>query len=140
MIHLASHGEFDPVNPLASALKLASGPTTANGDLTAEDVFGLQLDAELVTLSACQTGLGSIQAGDEVIGMNRAFLYAGTPSLLSTLWRVSDVSTAVLIKHFYRNYDDASRAEALRQAQLHVMSYYPHPSYWAGFTLTGDYR
>ena len=94
----------------------------------------------MVTLSACQTGLGKVEAGDEVIGLSRAFLYAGTQSLLSSLWRVSDVSTAVLVKHFYRNFTHEPRAESLRQAQLHVMGYYPHPTYWAGFVLSGDYR
>ncbi|MFN7950434.1 MAG: CHAT domain-containing protein [bacterium] len=141
VIHLASHGEFDPVNPLASALKLAtSSSDAAAGDLFAREVFGLDLKATMVTLSACQTGLGKVEAGDEVIGLNRAFLYAGTHSLLSSLWRVSDVSTAILVKHFYRNFVHEPRAESLRQAQLHVMSYYPHPSYWAGFVLSGDYR
>ncbi len=141
VIHLASHGEFDPVNPLASALKLASTSGDATGgDLFAREVFGLDLKATMVTLSACQTGLGKVEAGDEVIGLNRAFLYAGTHSLLSSLWRVSDVSTAILVKHFYRNFVHEPRAESLRQAQLHVMSYYPHPSYWAGFVLSGDYR
>jgi CHAT domain-containing protein len=93
-----------------------------------------------VTLSACQTGLGDIVGGDELVGLNRAFIYAGTKSILSSLWRVSDISTAVLIKHFYRNYAHASKAESLRKAQLLVKRLYPHPAYWAGFNLTGDYR
>ncbi|HLG20690.1 MAG TPA: CHAT domain-containing protein [Bdellovibrionota bacterium] len=139
VIHLASHGEFDPVNPLFSAIKLAPSKDSG-GDLRAEDIFGLKLNADLVTLSACQTGLAKIEGGNELIGLNRSFLYAGTHSILSSLWRVSDVSTAVLVKHFYRNYAGASKAESLRQAQLLVKDYYPHPSYWAAFSLTGDYR
>ncbi|MBM4087484.1 MAG: CHAT domain-containing protein, partial [Planctomycetes bacterium] len=103
-------------------------------------VTGLQTDADLVTLSACQTGLGKIESADEVIGLNRAFIYAGTRAILSSLWRVSDVSTAIMVKHFYRNYQEANKADSLRKAQLLVKRYYPHPSYWAGFVLTGDYR
>ena len=103
-------------------------------------ISGLEINADIVTLSACQTGLGDIVGGDEIVGLNRAFIYAGTKSILSSLWRVSDISTAVLIKHFYRNYGHGNKAESLRKAQLLVRRLYPHPSYWAGFNLTGDYR
>ena len=75
-----------------------------------------------------------------MIGLSRAFTYAGTHSLLSTLWRVSDVTTAILVKHFYRNYSSEDKAASLRKAQLLVKRYYPHPSYWAGFVLSGDYK
>ncbi len=139
IIHIASHGEFDAVNPLFSSLKLASDKAE-DGSLQVSEVFSLNIKADLVTLSACQTGLGEITGGDELVGLNRAFLYAGTHALLSSLWRVSDVSTAVLIKHFYRNYNRENKAESLREAQLLVKSLYPHPSYWSAFNLTGDYR
>ncbi|MBM4050518.1 MAG: CHAT domain-containing protein, partial [Planctomycetes bacterium] len=139
IIHIASHGEFDPVSPLFSALKLRKD-AGADGNLEVNEVTGLQTDADLVTLSACQTGLGKIESADEVIGLNRAFIYAGTRAILSSLWRVSDVSTAIMVKHFYRNYQEANKADSLRKAQLLVKRYYPHPSYWAGFVLTGDYR
>jgi CHAT domain-containing protein len=139
IIHIASHGEFDPVNPLFSSLKLARDAAD-DGSFEANEVFALDIKADLVTLSACQTGLGKIAGGDELLGLNRAFIYAGTHALVSSLWRVSDVSTAVLIKHFYRNYATDEKAESLRKAQLLVKKFYPHPSYWAGFNLTGDYR
>ena len=139
IIHIASHGEFDPVNPLFSSLKLRR-TATEDGNFEMNEVFGLDINADLVTLSACQTGLGDIVGGDELVGLNRAFIYAGTKSILSSLWRVSDISTAVLIKHFYRNYSRGNKAESLRKAQLLVKRLYPHPSYWAGFNLTGDYR
>ncbi|MBC8286929.1 MAG: CHAT domain-containing protein [Nitrospinae bacterium] len=139
IIHIASHGEFDPVNPLFSSLKLARS-ATEDGNFEVNEVFGLEINADIVTLSACQTGLGDIVGGDELVGLNRAFIYAGTQSILSSLWRVSDISTAVLIKHFYRNYNRENKAESLRKAQLLVKRLYPHPSYWAGFNLTGDYR
>ncbi|MFQ5449767.1 MAG: CHAT domain-containing protein [Nitrospinaceae bacterium] len=139
IIHIASHGEFDPVNPLFSSLKL-SKDENADGNFEVNEVFSLQINADIVTLSACQTGLGDITGGDELVGLNRAFIYAGTHAILSSLWRVSDISTAILIKHFYRNYVRDNKAESLRKAQLLVKKLYPHPSYWAGFNLTGDYR
>ena len=139
IIHVASHGEFDPINPLFSSLKLTRDKSD-DGNFEVNEVFGLDIKADIVTLSACQTGLGDLVGGDELVGLNRAFIYAGTRAILSSLWRVSDISTAVLIKHFYRNYGKEDKAESLRKAQLLVKRFYPHPSYWAGFNLTGDYR
>jgi CHAT domain-containing protein len=139
IIHLASHGEFDPVNPLFSAVRLAK-EEKSDGKLQADEIFGLDIKADLVVLSACQTGLGDIRAGDDVVGMNRAFIFAGTHSLISSLWRVSDVSTAILMKQFYREYAVNSKAESLRRAALHVKNRYPHPGYWGAFVLTGDYQ
>ncbi|MBL7171305.1 MAG: tetratricopeptide repeat protein [Desulfobacteraceae bacterium] len=139
IIHLASHGEFDPINPLFSAVKLARDDTD-DGDLQASEVFGLDIKAGLVVLSACQTGLGKITGGDDVIGMNRAFLYAGTHAIISSLWRVSDISTAILVKQFYREYKAKPLADSLRRAMLHVKTRYPHPGYWGAFVLVGDYQ
>ena len=138
IIHLAAHGEFDEFNPLLSSLWLSS-PNPENRRLTVKEVFSLELNADLVTLSACQTGLGKLEAG-ELIGLNRAFIYAGTHALVSALWRVDDLSTSVLMKHFYRNYVTLDKAKSLRQAQLIVKKDFPHPSYWAGFSLIGDYQ
>ncbi len=138
IIHIASHGELDPINPLFSAVKLVRGDEY-DGDLEAAEVFGLDIEADMVVLSACQTGLGKVTAGDDVIGLNRAFFYAGTHTIVSSLWRVSDVSTAMLMKQFYRSYQRADKAESLRRAMAHVRARYPHPGYWAAFTLVGDY-
>ncbi len=138
VIHIASHGEFDPVNPLFSAIRLAKN-SKADGKLQAEEIFGLDIKADLVVLSACQTGLGDIRSGDDVVGMNRAFIFAGTHSLMSSLWRVSDVSTAIMMKQFYRNYMSYGKAESLSRAMQHVKNRYPHPGYWGAFVLTGDY-
>ncbi|MDD2309035.1 MAG: CHAT domain-containing protein [Desulfuromonadaceae bacterium] len=138
VIHIASHGEFDPVNPLFSAIRLTKD-AKADGKLQAEEVFGLDIRADLVVLSACQTGLGDIRSGDDVVGMNRAFIFAGTHSLMSSLWRVSDVSTAIMMKQFYRNYMSYGKAESLIRAMQHVKNRYPHPGYWGAFVLTGDY-
>lgn len=144
IIHIAAHGDFQNINPLFSALWLASSkdkaqPDPEAGHLTVKEIFALELNADLVTLSACQTGLGQLK-GSEMIGLNRAFLYAGTHSLISSLWRVDDLSTAVLMKHFYRNYTTSNKADSLRQAQLLVKQSFPHPSNWAGFNLMGDYQ
>ncbi|OQX28247.1 MAG: hypothetical protein BWK80_01150 [Desulfobacteraceae bacterium IS3] len=139
IIYMASHGEFDPINPLFSAIKLAKD-TDADGNLEAAEVFGLKINADMVVLSACQTGLGKVTEGDDLIGLNRAFFYAGAHTIVSTLWRVSDLSTAILIKQFYREYVTHSKAESLRRAILHVKRSYPHPGYWGAFTLVGDYE
>ena len=138
IIHLAAHGEFDELNPLFSSLWLAS-ERSDNRRLTVSEVFGLEINADLVTLSACQTGLGKLEAG-ELIGLNRAFIYAGTHAFVSALWRVDDLSTSVMMKHFYRNYVTLDKAKSLRRAQLIVKKEFPHPSYWAGFSLVGDYQ
>jgi CHAT domain-containing protein len=139
IVHLASHGEFDPINPLFSAIRLTPD-RKANGKLQADEVFGLNITADLVVLSACQTGLGDIRGGDDVVGLNRAFIFAGTHALMSSLWRVSDVSTAILMKQFYREYARGDKAGSLRKAMLHVKNRYPHPGYWGAFVLTGDYQ
>jgi CHAT domain-containing protein len=139
IVHIASHGQFDPADPLMSGLYLAPSEGT-DGVLRAKEVFTMTLSADLVTLSACQTGLGKVTKGDEIIGLNRAFLHSGAHSLLSTLWRVDDMASAILVKHFYRELATSTKAEALRKAQLIVKRRFPHPSYWAGFTLVGDYR
>ncbi|MDH3346619.1 MAG: CHAT domain-containing protein [Desulfobulbaceae bacterium] len=139
IIHLASHGEFNPINPLFSAVRLTKDQQ-ADGKLEATEVFGLEINADLVVLSACQSGLGKVTGGDDVIGFNRAFLYAGTHAVISSMWRVSDISTAVLMKHFYRNYATNNKADSLRSAMLHVRNRFPHPGYWGAFLLVGDWE
>ncbi|MFC1892153.1 CHAT domain-containing protein, partial [Thermodesulfobacteriota bacterium] len=88
---------------------------------------------------ACQTGLGKVTGGDDVIGLNRAFLYGGSHAVLSSLWRVSDISTAILVKQFYRRYITENKSDSLRDAIRHVKNRYPHPGYWGAFVLVGDY-
>ncbi|MBK8988082.1 MAG: CHAT domain-containing protein [Chloroflexi bacterium] len=131
LIHLATHGEFRPDNPLFSGLALA------DGWLTTLDIFNLRLQASLVTLSACQTGRSLVGGGDELLGLMRAFLSAGAASLLATFWPVEDMSTAALMGNFYRALTTgASKGSALRQAQLHIID--QHPYFWAPFFLVGD--
>ncbi len=139
VIHIAAHGEFDSINPLFSALKLA-GDNINEDDLKALDIFNLKINAELVTLSACQSGIGKLAGGDEIIGLNRAFFFAGTKSIVSSMWRIDDLTTALLMKNFYRNYLNADKISSLRAAQLKVKADYPHPVYWSGIFLSGEYK
>src|SRR6187455_980590 len=102
------------------------------------DIFNLKLGAEITTLSACETGMSAVWEGDELLGLARGFLYAGTPSLLVSLWTVNDRSTAQMMQRFYEGLRDGlSKSLALRKAMLYVKETLPHPYYWAPFILLG---
>lgn len=140
VLHLAAHGKYDLHNPLDSALYLAAAGEH-DGKLQVSEIFGLDLrqHTDLVVLSACQTQVGEVLAGDEVMALNRAFLFAGTPTVIASLWNVNDEATAALMTTFYDNLrQGVGKAEALRQAQLSLRESYPHPFYWAAFVLTGE--
>lgn len=142
VLHLATHGEFRPDHPLFSGLAFA------DQWLTLLDIFNLRLNASIVTLSACETGRSVIGGGDELLGLMRAFLYAGASSLLLCLWTIEDRSAAELMTRFYRNLDGArSKADALRRAQMDFVTgrvdgdrreSLAHPYYWAPFFMVGD--
>lgn len=135
-LHLATHGLLNPVQPMYSYLLFA--PTEADdGQLAVHEVFGLDLNAQLVTLSACQTGLGEISRGDELIGMSRAFLYAGTPAVVVSLWSVADEPTALLMTRFYQFMKQNNLQHALTLAQRDVLKQYNNPFFWAPFQLIG---
>ncbi|MEO8380913.1 MAG: CHAT domain-containing tetratricopeptide repeat protein [Acidobacteriota bacterium] len=140
LVHLAAHGIYDPANPMFSRLVLASDGTH-DGNLTVEKILA-SVDltgVNLVVLSACQSAVGARSGGDEVVGLTRALLYAGTPGVISTLWNIDDTTSAELMEQFYRGLaSGASVADALRQAQLVVKEHAPDPRYWAAFLLTGD--
>jgi CHAT domain-containing protein len=138
-IHFAVHGIFDPEDPLSSALLLAKDKES-NGWLKASDLYDLSLRADLVTLSACETALGKITRGDDVVGFTRGLLYAGAGTIISTLWKVDDRATGDLMVDFYAKLSTMETGEALRQAQLNAKKKYPHPFYWASFQLTGNQR
>jgi CHAT domain-containing protein len=135
ILHLATHGDFNPDNPLFSGLQLA------DGQLTTLDVFNLRLPGSLVTLSACQTGRSVVGGGDEMLGLMRAFLYAGAAALLLSRWAIHDDATRRFMIHFYRQLQAGqSQSEALRLTQRHFLSgragaAYRHPYYWAAFFL-----
>ena len=141
IIHIASHGEFSQKAPLLSSLRLSEG-NGEDGRLETREIFGLDLNADLVILSACNTAIGALSKGDDVVGLSRAFIFAGTPSVLGTIWSVNDQSTSVLMNNFYEAYRNNDKMKALRQAQQAMIRSreYNHPYYWAGFKLVGDYN
>jgi CHAT domain-containing protein len=139
LVHLATHGELSESDPLSSAILLAPGDGE-DGRLEVREVFGLDLHARLVVLSACETGLGQLSRGDELVGLQRAFLYAGTPAVVTTLWKVDDRASFELIRAFYDRLDAAGPMTALRQAQIETQRAFPHPFAWAAFGLTGVSR
>ena len=135
-IHFASHGKFQADEPLKSGLYLAKDADN-DGILTVGELYSMNLEADLVTLSACETGLGKIASGDDVVGLTRGFLYAGSRSIVASLWSVDDKATATLMQAFYRNLTAMNKREALRQAQIKAREAFPHPFFWAAFQLTG---
>jgi len=161
-VHFATHGLVNEERPPYSGLILSlptgkesaagnaqsrnpqspiSNPQSEDGLLQVYEVFNLKLNADLVVLSACDTGLGKEIKGEGLIGLTRAFLYAGTPSVMVSLWSVQDRSTADLMVRFYQQLDRRKdKAAALRQAKLDLIQTkrYAHPYYWAPFILIGD--
>ena len=168
-ILLSTHGSFNPLNPMSSYL-LLSPTEESDGRLYTHEIFSLDLHTSLVTLSACETLLPALKdaedqvrairgepeeedvelderlletltSGDEIVGLTRAFIYAGTPSVLSSLWQVTSLPTQWLMVAFYTHLASGlDKAQALRQAQLDVKASCPHPCYWAAFELVGDWR
>ncbi|MBN2366951.1 MAG: CHAT domain-containing protein [Calditrichaeota bacterium] len=155
LLHFATTAYFNRSNPLFSRLALAEGGAD-DGNLEVHEIFGLDLNAYLVGLSACETALGSghtvtIPRGDDLVSLSRAFIYAGTPSVVASLWEVADVSTAVLMARFYENLKQMNKAEALAAAQREMISgavvqqnyeklNYSHPYFWAPFIVLGDWE
>ena len=132
LIHIATHGSFRQDNPMFSGIRLGGAY------LNLYDLYQLKFEAELVTLSGCATGMNVVTPGDELLGLIRGLLYAGAHSLLLTLWDVHDRSTAEFMAHFYRRLGDGEdKASALKGAMLELRKQYPHPYYWAPFTLIG---
>ena len=131
LLHVATHADYRDHEPLRSTLELAGG------ELELVQVLGLQLRASLVILSACQTGTGHLDGAGGVLGFHRAFLAAGARRVVSSLWRVSDLGTALLMKRLFRQLRGRSPAEALRRAQNQLRQRYPHPAFWAGFRMDG---
>jgi len=139
ILHFACHGELNLDEPMLTSLRLA--PDDENdGYLHAGEVFDYDLSASLVVLSACNSALGELTSGNELMGLTRSFLYAGVPSIVASLWTVDDRSTAYLMQQFYRNLGTMTKADALREAKLATMKKYPSPFHWAAFCLQGDYR
>jgi CHAT domain-containing protein/tetratricopeptide (TPR) repeat protein len=142
VIHLAAHGLIDDRKPMRSAIVMAA-PTTPDEDylLQTREILDLRLDADLVVLSACRTGLGRLLRGEGIEGLNRAFFAAGASAVLMTLWSVSDEAGVPLMDAFYgRLLASDSIAASLRAAKLALIASpaYAHPYYWAGYVAAGD--
>jgi CHAT domain-containing protein/tetratricopeptide (TPR) repeat protein len=145
-VHVATHGLLDAERPQFTGVVLSLVGNKANdGFLRTDEIFNLKLGTPLVMLSACETGLGKEKRGEGVIGLTRAFMYAGAPTVGVSLWSVADKSTADLMTDFYRRLLASSPqppASALRDAQLAMISgkKYSAPFYWAPFVLVGEWK
>jgi CHAT domain-containing protein/predicted negative regulator of RcsB-dependent stress response len=136
-IHFATHGSYNYEQPLYSHLLFLPSEED-DGRFNVFEVFELNINASLVTLSACETGLGNVSHGDELVGLSRAFLFAGSSSVIVSLWAVADYSTSLLMTNFYRYLKDHNLQEALTLAQRDVIKIYPQPLYWSPFVLIGN--
>ncbi len=151
ILHFSAHGLLDENQPLYSGVVLTQDDKEKDdGLLQTYEIFNLDLNADLVTLSACETGLGKLQRGEGLIGLTRAFMYAGAKSVMVSLWSVHDQSTTYLMKEFYKNLKEKSLKpkNALRMAKLQLLKEttelqgteisYSNPFYWAPFVLIGE--
>jgi len=139
ILHIAAHGELTAGSPLFSRVLLA--PDSENdGSLEVHEVYDLDLrETGMVVLSACQTGLGAVTGGDDVVGLTRAFIYAGTPTVVASLWNVNDEATKIFMESFYGELKQGRpKGEALQVAQEVTREQKASPYYWAAFTLAGD--
>ncbi|OLS21629.1 MAG: hypothetical protein HeimC3_34770 [Candidatus Heimdallarchaeota archaeon LC_3] len=133
IVHFSCHGQFNSLDPLSSGIVLYDGV------LTAREIFNLKINVDLVTLSACQTGLSERTTGDELIGLTRSFFYAGASSIVVSLWSIDAISTQRMMLEFYSLLKEGKdNAIALKQAQIKIREKYPNPYYWAPFILIGN--
>jgi CHAT domain-containing protein len=151
VVHIATHGLLNVERPQFTGVVLSLvGNTTSDGFLRTDEIFNLKMGSPLVMLSACETGLGKEKRGEGVIGLTRAFMYAGAPTVGVSLWSVADKSTADLMTDFYRRYLGSGAANrtpvaapaAMREAQLAMIEgkKYSAPFYWAPFVLVGEWK
>ncbi|MCP4440867.1 MAG: CHAT domain-containing protein [Aureispira sp.] len=144
IIHLAMHGLVNNQYPILSSLAFTeNGDTTEDNFLYAYEISQMKLNAELVVLSACETGKGKFETGEGVFSLARAFMYAGVPSLVVSLWQVNDYSSSVLMRMFYKNLaKDMNLAKALQEAKKSYLKQSKglaqHPAFWAAFVQLGD--
>ena len=143
-VHFACHGLIDVERPMLSSLALSSAGED-DGFLTALEVLRMEIPADLAVLSACETGKGRVVKGEGIVGLTRAFMFAGAPRVICSLWKVDDGATKALMIKFYElwNPQDGSKglgaAEALKKAQAFVRAQeqWQHPYYWAAWVLWG---
>jgi CHAT domain-containing protein len=147
VVHFATHALLDNEHPELSGLVLSlvdENGKPQNGFLELQDIYNLNLSADLVVLSACETGLGKDVRGEGLVGLTRGFMYAGASRVVASLWSVDDEATAELMKRFYQAMElrGMSPAAALREAQIAIsrQERWHDPYYWAGFVLQGEWR
>ncbi len=140
VLHFAMHSVVNNENPMMSQMIFAE-TDSVSGSLTAIDLYSIQLNSQLVVLSACNTGMGQLHRGEGIMSFSRAFAYAGVPSAVISLWKVPDEATSKIMVSFYRHLKNGeSKARALQLARQEFISdnpEYAHPYFWAGFVLTG---
>jgi CHAT domain-containing protein len=140
IIHLALHSQVNDEKPLFSRLVFTRTPE-GKSDITANDLYNMELNSEIAVLSACETGLGKLQRGEGMMSLSRAFMYANVPSTVISLWKVPDQTTKILMTRFYEALKDGqTKDEALRFAKLELIREHPemsHPFFWAGFIVNG---
>ena len=136
-LHFATHGVYHYRQPLYSHL-LFPASEQDDGQLNVYEVFEMNLQAKLVTLSACETGIGQLNRGDEMVGLSRAFLFAGSSAVMVSLWQVADNETSLLMQKFYAHLEHHTAQQALTLAQREILRDYPQPFYWAPFVLVGQ--
>lgn len=144
LIHLSLHGLIDESNPLRSRLLFYRENEDQDGELNAYEIYNLNLSANLLVLSACNTAAGALQAGEGILSLSRAFAFAGTPNLVASLWRADDAATSQIMIGFYQGLKNGrSKAQALREAKINYLAdqksdVYKHPYFWSSFILVGE--
>jgi hypothetical protein len=144
IIHIATHARVDDENPMFSKLVFSADPSSEeDGCLNTYELYNMNLNADMVVLSACNTGCGKLIGGEGIMNLARGFVYAGCQSVVLSLWSVDDQSNSVLMKKFYRELSEGrTKDQALRQAKLELMqennSAYSDPFYWAGMVSMGN--
>lgn len=142
VIHFACHGFLDESSAFRSALVLSQeSDSKEDGFLQVREIYNLRVSAEIVVLSACQTAKGRLEEVEGILGLPRIFFYSGAKTVLTSLWRIQDRTTARFMRSFYEKlFDGHPKAQALRLAKLDMIrSRFAHPHYWAAFVLSGDY-
>lgn len=143
ILHLAMHGLLNDKEPMFSKLVFSQNDTLEDGFLNAAEIYNLKLNAQLAVLSACNTASGKINRGEGIMSLSRAFMYAGCPSIVASLWKAPDAATSKIMVHFYKNLKQGmNKSEAIRQAKLQYMEDNPgitsHPFFWSTFVAIGD--
>ena len=141
VLHFATHGVVNNASPMYSYLVLSQGDGKEDGMLEAWELLNLDLKADLVVLSACETARGRVGAGEGMIGLSWALFVASTPTAVVSQWKVDSASTTELMLEFHRNLlTPNSKAQSLRKAMLKMLASneYKHPFYWAPFVVIGD--